>query len=229
MLALVLAHARSAFLGAGVTGPVTGETHDGPAHAQSLKRRAGRAKGNNKKRAKRASSTTAGYMDQHRGVYRDQHGKSTVVSGTSRTCVFDSMFMMLVAAGALPPDAPRSFLPNTPDASVVGVISVLVEFKLTIRSTVSISYSASRVLATKNGFFLIFLYIVYKEADKEADEHAIFYNADARCLLDNDRFAKVKHVDDGDARRSRAFAVFNSFCPSALRVEVRNVYQLVVL
>jgi hypothetical protein len=250
--ALSLLHSHVALPAVDVTGPVAGETHNGPADADTsvasppvavypglrearqvdandLKRTASarqNAKKRTKRATKRATKVRAGYKNEHRGDYRDQKGMSSLVSSTSRTCVFDSVFMMLVAFGAFPTDEPRSSLPSTPDASVADVRSVLAAFSLTILSAVDISYSAPRVLATKKGLFLIFLRIVYKEVDAEDDEHAIFFNADERCLLDNYRYAKVKHVDDYDTQGNRAFAVFNSLCPSALRVEVRNVHQL---
>jgi hypothetical protein len=269
MLALVgqarsLLHGEVALPAVGVTGPVAGETHSGPADADTSVASPPVAVNPGLREARREFPKAAHGVCQaerqeaHQARYEARYEctcwlqeraprrrsptpprraaparrvarRSSLVSSTSRTCVFDSLFMMLVAFGAFPTDAPRSSLPSTPDASVADVLSVLAEFSLTILSAVDISYSAPRVLATKKGLFLIFLRIVYKEADAEDDEHAIFFNADERCLLDHDRYAKVKHVDDYDTQGARMFAVFNSLCPSALRVEVQDVYQLLPL
>jgi hypothetical protein len=104
---------------------------------------------------------------------------------------------------------------------------VLAEFSYTIQRDIIMRCSAHRTLATKSGLFLVYLRIVYKEPDAQDDKHAVFFNGNTRCLLDNDRYAKVKQVSDVDAQSQRtAFAVFNSLCPRARRVEVKEVWRL---
>jgi hypothetical protein len=183
---------------------------------------------NDERKRAREEVVGPGFVNLRRAHFRDEYGKGSLVAGSSPgTCVLDALFVMLVAAGVLPQDAPRSRLPFTQNASTAVVRSVLAEFSYTIQRDIIMRCSAHRTLATKSGLFLVYLRIVYKEPDAQDDKHAVFFNGNTRCLLDNDPYTKVKLVTDADALGPyEAFLVFDSLCPRARRVEVKEVWRL---
>ena len=113
------------------------------------------AKKNRKSTAEAQAEDDAGFNDLGRGAYKATHGASALVTGAERTCLFDAVFMLLVAAELLPANADRSELPRTEDATILQANGVLrLRFSRELRNVDCLYSNAKQLLRRTEDLYI---------------------------------------------------------------------------
>ena len=172
-----------------------------------------------------------GYVDRGgRRVFRDNQG--ALATGTMRTCLPDALWMALEEAGcAVDLEHVRSIMPEEPDADTTfdaaGVYAAELGFELACVSKEMQKDKggyAFNLLLRETGLYLVQLRVTTGKDDPEPpDLHVVVY--DGKTVRDNNKYSKVKILEESDRTKEGARLVFDSLF-HGLEVRINNIYEL---
>ena len=181
---------------------------------------------------KKAGKTEGGYTDKGRLAFKAEG--NTLVTGSARTCIPDALCVLLdiaMATTPLCPDAVRSAIMGDDlysDARFTAAQTFVQDSCGMLLTRVTQRFEMKGGLAYNllnvRGLFLVHLSVSYGPHDDDPDDHCVAY--DGLTVRDNNRYKKVRQLDDGDrATKEDARKVFNSLYPN-MSVRIKNVFEL---
>lgn len=181
---------------------------------------------------KKAKKKKGGYTDKGRIAFKSEGG--VLVTGHARTCLPDALFLLLhslslvtdddkdnVQVAIMGDDLYKDALFTTAQTYVKSFGLSLPGVTAEFNTRGGLAYN---LLNAKGRKFIVHLLVSFGPHDKDPDDHCVAY--DGITVRDNNKYKKVKVLDDGDrSSPDMARNVFDSLYPKMM-VRIKNVFEL---